>query len=94
MPKTKKIPQRKCLGCLAIRPKKELIRLVRTPEGELVIDPTGRKPGRGAYLCPRQVCLDKLKRSKLLGKNLEVRIESGFWDELARFLQERPADHE
>ena len=48
----KKIPARQCIGCLTSRPKKELVRVVRAPSGEISIDPVGKKPGRGAYLCP------------------------------------------
>ena len=60
MEKVKKIPQRKCLGCMQSFPKKELIRVVRTPEGEVEIDLTGKKSGRGAYICKNEACLKKV----------------------------------
>ena len=64
MEKAKKIPMRQCLGCNEHKPKRELIRLVRTPEGEVVADMTGKKNGRGAYLCPSESCLRRVQRSK------------------------------
>ena len=54
----KKIPQRLCLGCQVVQPKKELVRIVRSPEGEFAVDFTGKKPGRGAYVCRRPECFD------------------------------------
>ena len=56
----KKIPARQCIGCLTSRPKKELVRVVRAPSGEISIDPVGKKPGRGDYLCPDAACLAKV----------------------------------
>ncbi len=64
--KKRKIPQRMCVGCGTGRDKRELVRIVRTPEGEVQVDPTGKKSGRGAYLCPNPDCLQEaLKRKKL-----------------------------
>ena len=60
----KKIPARQCIGCLTSRPKKELVRVVRAPSGEISIDPVGKKPGRGAYLCPDAACLAKAKKRR------------------------------
>ena len=82
MEKVKKIPQRKCLGCMQSFPKKELIRVVRLPEGEVEIDLTGKKSGRGAYICKNEACLKKAIKSKRLGTNLEVKIP----DEIAEAL--------
>ena len=64
--KTRKVPMRMCVGCREMKPKKELIRVVHSPEGEVSVDLTGRKPGRGAYLCPREECLAKALRQKQL----------------------------
>lgn len=80
----KKIPQRKCLGCMESFPKKELIRVVRTPEGELCIDTTGKKSGRGAYICKKEACLKKAVKTKRLQNNLELAIS----DELLSALSE------
>ncbi len=58
MVRPKKIPQRQCIGCQKVQPKKELVRIVRSPEGEFSVDFTGKKPGRGAYICHRVECFD------------------------------------
>lgn len=62
--RVKKVPLRKCLGCQEMKNKRELIRVVRTPEGEITLDPTGKRNGRGAYICPKVQCLDKAAKSK------------------------------
>jgi predicted RNA-binding protein YlxR (DUF448 family) len=72
--KEKKIPSRKCLGCMDSFPKKELIRLVRSPEGELSLDFTGKKSGRGAYICHNKTCFLKARKAKRFEKNLECEI--------------------
>ena len=64
MPKTKKIPQRMCVGCQEMKPKKLLIRVVRTPEETIVIDSTGKRSGRGAYICPDPECLNKALKGR------------------------------
>ncbi|MBO5374894.1 MAG: YlxR family protein [Clostridia bacterium] len=84
MEKIKKIPQRKCLGCMETFPKKELIRVVRTPEGEVCIDTVGKKAGRGAYICKKEACLKKAVRAKRLQTNLEVTISEELLSELAK----------
>ena len=66
----KKIPARQCIGCMTSRPKKELVRVVRAPSGEISIDLVGKKPGRGAYLCPDPDCLTKAKKKKALEAQL------------------------
>ena len=71
---TKKIPVRMCSGCGQHLPKKELVRVVRSPEGELSMDLTGRKPGRGAYLCPKVECLRKARKAKRLERSLACQI--------------------
>ena len=64
----KKIPSRQCIGCMTSRPKKELVRVVRAPSGEISIDLVGKKPGRGAYLCPNPDCLTKAKKNNAPAK--------------------------
>ena len=71
---TKKLPVRMCSGCGEHFPKKELVRVVRSPEGELSMDLTGRKPGRGAYLCPKVECLRKARKAKRLERSLTCQI--------------------
>ncbi len=63
-----------CVGCREMKPKKELIRIVRTPDGEVILDSTGKKSGRGVYLCPEKECLVKALKGKLLEKNLQQPI--------------------
>ncbi|TWH48643.1 RNase P modulator RnpM [Sporomusa sp. KB1] len=69
--KPKKIPFRMCVGCQDMKSKKELLRVVRTPEGEIVLDPSGKKAGRGAYMCRSEQCLTKAFKEKRLEKALK-----------------------
>lgn len=80
--KVKKIPMRQCLGCNEHKPKIELMRVVRTPEGETVLDFTGKKSGRGAYVCRSLSCLRKARKSKRLEKNLECAISDEVYDRM------------
>jgi len=80
--KVKKIPLRKCLGCMESFPKKELIRVVRTPDGEVCVDLTGKKSGRGAYICKSESCFKKAVKSKRIQSNLEITLS----DELCEAL--------
>ena len=91
MEKVKKIPMRQCLGCNEHKPKKELIRLVRTPEGEVVADMTGKKNGRGAYLCPSDSCLRRVQKSKRAEKVLECARPDEVYEAVARALAEDKA---
>jgi len=77
--KQKKIPVRRCVGCNAQRPKRELVRVVRSPEGEISIDLRGKAPGRGAYLCPSAACLAKARKAKRLERTFEVPIPDGIY---------------
>ena len=72
--KPKKIPMRMCVGCREMKEKRELIRIVRTPEGEAVLDPTGKKSGRGAYVCRNPECLKRAIRQKQLERQLQVSL--------------------
>lgn len=82
-PKVKKIPQRQCTGCGESKPKRELIRVVRSPEGEISIDFTGKKSGRGAYICPSEKCLKKALKTKKLSRSLDCEIPEEIYDALA-----------
>ncbi len=73
--KTKKIPMRMCSGCRESKPKSELIRVVRTPEGNIIVDKTGKVSGRGAYLCKNEECFKKSVKSKALSRALEVNVD-------------------
>ena len=70
----KKIPQRQCMGCRERKEKRQMIRVVRTPEGAVNLDFSGKMNGRGAYICPNPECLKKALRSKALDRSLEVTI--------------------
>lgn len=78
--KVKKIPQRQCLGCNEHKPKKELLRVVRSPEGEISLDFTGKKSGRGAYICRDVRCLKKARKSKRIERSLECQIPDEVYD--------------
>ena len=78
----KKIPQRKCIGCNQSKDKKELIRVVRNSEGEISIDMTGKKPGRGAYICNDVNCLKAARKGKRLEKAFETQISDEIYDRL------------
>jgi len=74
MPRVKKIPLRLCVGCQEMKPKKELLRIVRTPEDTVEIDPTGKRSGRGVYICPNGECLQKALKARRLEKSLKKPI--------------------
>ena len=82
----KKIPQRMCLGCQERKDKRDLIRIVRSPAGEISIDPTGKKAGRGAYICNNLECLNKVIKSKRLERSLEVAISEEVYEMLREQL--------
>ena len=83
----KKIPQRKCVGCGIKADKNTLIRVVRTPEGEITVDKKGKMSGRGAYICHSAACLKKAVKSKRLERNLEVEIPDEIYKALEVQLQ-------
>ena len=85
----KKIPQRQCMGCRERKEKRELIRVVRSPEGQVRLDFRGKASGRGAYICPSMDCLKKAIRSKALERSLEVPIPEEIY---ARLEQEMEAE--
>ena len=82
MQKVKKIPQRQCLGCREMKDKKDLIRVVRSPEGEISLDLTGKKSGRGAYICRDLKCLKKVRKSGRVAHNLECEISPEVYDKM------------
>ena len=90
--KPKKIPTRQCLGCNEHKPKKELLRVVRTPEGEIALDFTGKKSGRGAYICFDVKCLKKARKSKRIEKSLETAIPEEIYDSMESELDGYKAD--
>jgi predicted RNA-binding protein YlxR (DUF448 family) len=84
----KRIPMRQCMGCREMKPKRELIRVVRAPDGHVSLDFKGKSPGRGAYVCRNAGCLKKAVRSKSLSRALDTAIP----DEVMAALQEQMED--
>lgn len=80
--KQKKLPQRMCVGCQTMKNKKELLRVVRSPEGEIRLDRTGKAAGRGAYVCPLETCLTKAVKEKRLERALEHAISPEVYEQL------------
>ena len=78
----KKIPMRKCTGCNEMKPKKELVRIVRSPEGEISMDLTGKKSGRGAYICNNADCLQKARKSHRIDKAFEIAIPDEVYEQM------------
>lgn len=78
----KKVPMRMCVGCREMRPKKELVRVVRSSEGTVSIDPVGKAPGRGAYICPNPECFSRARKSKALERAFEQKIEPAIYEQL------------
>ena len=87
----KKIPLRQCLGCREMKAKKDLIRVVKSPEGEISLDFKGKKPGRGAYICPNPECLAKVKKSKALERAFSAQLPAEVYDGLEREMKEGDA---
>ena len=84
----KKIPMRKCVGCNRSKPKKELLRIVKSPDGEISVDTTGKKSGRGAYICTDQECFEKMRKSKRLDKTFEAPVPDLVYEEIERMLKD------
>lgn len=85
--KPRKIPMRMCLGCGEMKPKRELIRVVRSPEGEVSIDKTGKKSGRGAYVCDDIECLKKARKAKRIEKAFECQISDEIYDTMEKDIE-------
>ncbi|NGP44091.1 YlxR family protein [Bacillaceae bacterium SIJ1] len=82
MMKQKKVPMRKCIATQMLVPKKELVRIVRTPEGDIVIDETGKKSGRGAYLTLDQEAIEKARKKNLLANHLKADVPDAIYEQL------------
>ena len=86
--KPKKIPMRMCVGCREMKPKKELLRAVRSPEGTVSLDTTGKKPGRGAYCCFNAECLRRALKQGQLDRQLEVKLSPEVNEQLTQTMNE------
>ena len=82
MQKVKKIPQRQCVGCRTMKDKKALLRVVRTPEGAVVLDRTGKLSGRGAYICPDGECLKKARKARALERAFSAEVPGEVYEAL------------
>ncbi|HBT65399.1 MAG TPA: DUF448 domain-containing protein [Ruminococcaceae bacterium] len=89
MVRAKKVPLRMCTGCGEMKPKKELVRVVKSPEGEISLDTTGRKPGRGAYVCPSRNCLESARKTRRFEKAFSCAIPAEVYN---RLEEELPPD--
>ncbi len=85
---TKKIPLRQCVGCGEMKSKKEMIRVLKTPEEEMILDITGRKNGRGAYLCPSMECFKKAVKSKGLERSFKMSIPKEVYETLEKEMEQ------
>lgn len=88
----KRIPQRMCVACRTMKPKRDLIRLVVNQAGEISLDPTGKKPGRGAYVCRRRLCLEQTVRSRKLDKGLKTQVSEAIIAVLVKEMEGLPPD--
>lgn len=84
----KKIPMRQCLGCREMKPKRELIRVVRSPEEEISLDFRGKKPGRGAYVCPNPECLKRIRKGRALERAFRIQVPPEVYDALEAQLEQ------
>ncbi len=84
----RKIPMRKCIGCNEMYPKRELIRIVRSPENEISLDTTGKKPGRGAYICKKAECLKQAVKTKRLNRTFSCEISAEIYTALEKEIQQ------
>lgn len=82
----KKNPMRQCTGCQEMKSKRELIRVIKTPEGEITVDATGKKNGRGAYLCNSLECLKKARKTRAIERSLKTTIPDEIYDQLEKEL--------
>ncbi len=87
----KKIPMRSCVGCMQKKDKRDLVRVIRTPEGEIKLDVTGRANGRGAYICPDPACLKKAEKKGSLSRTLEQAVPQEIYAALSQYVSERAA---
>ena len=83
----KKIPLRQCLGCREMKPERDLIRVVRAPDGTITLDFHGKKPGRGAYLCPQPECLKRARKAKALERAFSLPIPAEVYDALEQEME-------
>jgi len=84
----RRVPQRTCVGCRQVRAKKELVRIVRTPDGNVLVDPTGKASGRGGYICPSVTCLEQAVKTRSLDRALQIAVPTAVVEQLRQQLQD------
>jgi len=87
MIRKKKIPMRRCVGCREMKEKRELLRIVRNNEGEIFVDPIGKKNGRGAYICKNMACFEQARKAKSLSREFGCEIPQEVYDEITRQME-------
>ncbi len=90
--KVKKIPMRMCIGCGEMQEKRNLVRVIKTPEDEILLDSTGKKSGRGAYLCKSMECFDKAQKGRKLERAFSRKVDDAVYEELKNELQREMAE--
>ena len=85
---TKRVPLRKCTGCGEMKPKKDLVRVVKSPDGDISLDLTGKKPGRGAYVCPDEACLQAAQKARRLEKAFSCKIPDHIYGQMEEELRQ------
>ena len=83
----KKIPLRRCVGCMEMKPKTELVRIVKNKEGEVSLDLTGKAMGRGAYICKNSVCLEKARKARRIEREFSMQIPDSIYDQMEAELK-------
>ncbi len=86
--KTRKVPMRRCIGCMESKPKKELIRIVAVTDSDVILDATGKAQGRGAYLCPSKKCFELARKKKAISRNLDVNVSEEKMQELSKEFEQ------
>lgn len=87
----KRVPMRQCTGCREMKPKRELIRVVKSAEGDISLDFKGKKPGRGAYVCPNGQCLKRARKSRALERAFSCQIPEDIYDQLQEQMEQGDA---
>ncbi len=90
--KVKKIPMRMCIGCGEMKEKRSLVRVIKTPEDEILLDVTGKKSGRGAYLCKSMECFEKAQKCRRLERAFSCKVDNAVYEELKDELQREMAE--
>ncbi|MCX7773099.1 MAG: YlxR family protein [Clostridia bacterium] len=85
--KTKKVPMRRCVGCREMKDKRELLRIVKNNEGVIFVDPTGKKNGRGAYICKSMECFSQARKAKSLSREFSCEIPDEVYEEITKQLE-------